>query len=74
MQKLNKYQKIIKYLVSDVSKNYIDDLEQELYVKLLEILNNNDNKIVNIDNYIFIALRNKKYEFLNKQKKKHMFL
>lgn len=61
---VKKYEKQINYLLRDVDDFIKDDLKQELTVLLFNIKTTNK-KIKNIDNYIFISLKNRKNKFLN---------
>lgn len=68
---MDKYEKLInifgskiKYICSNYDKSYREDLEQELYLFLFNLTNNlnNNNKIINYENYIYICLKNKAIE------------
>ena len=55
-----KYKKMIDYLICDVENDDKEDLKQDLLLKLITLLNSKKKKIINNDNYIFIALKNEK--------------
>lgn len=63
---LDKHLKIISFLVSIYPTYIRDDLRQELLMKLYEILTSKRN-INNLDNYIFISLKNHAINFYQKE-------
>lgn len=62
----NKHLKIISFLISIYPTYIRDDLRQELLMKLYEILTSK-RKINNLDNYIFISLKNHAINFYQKE-------
>ncbi len=61
-----KYLKMIFYFVSKYPKYFKEDLKQELLMKLYEILTIKKD-IYNLDNYIFISLKNRANDVYKKE-------
>ncbi len=61
-----KYLKMVFYFVSKYPKYLREDLRQELLMKLYEILTIKKN-ICNLDNYIFISLKNRASDVYKKE-------
>ena len=61
-----KYLRMVFYCVSKYPKYYREDLRQELLMKLYEILTN-EKDTHNLDNYIFISLRNRASDVYKKE-------
>lgn len=64
MNNINKWKNTINYLISDINDLYQDDIKQDLYMFLINFQEPSD--ITNIDNYIFISLRNMKFTLVRK--------
>lgn len=65
---INTFGSKIKYICSNYDQSYREDLEQELYLFLINLANNlNNNKIVNYENYIYICLKNKAVQLYKSQ-------
>lgn len=63
-----RYEKMIDVMVSNFKNQYREELKQDLYLYLLNnFQNKNFSNAKNLDNYIFICLKNKaKYEYKSK--------
>lgn len=68
--KIENYQKMINYVVNTIKTNYKEDLKQELNLYLLLLISKIDiKKIKNLDNYIFVSLKNKAKEWIKQENK-----
>lgn len=68
--KIENYQKMINYVVNTIKTNYKEDLKQELNLYLLLLMSKIDiKKIKNLDNYIFVSLKNKAKEWIKQENK-----
>ena len=69
------FDNIIDVIVSKYDKSYRDDLKQDLYLFLIEKLNDSVlDKVKSKNDYIFISLKNKAVELMKKEydKNKHI--
>lgn len=68
-QTINIHLNAINYLTSSIDSNIKEDVYQELLLYLLSLINSLqvNNKIINMDAYIFICLKNYRNKLLKKK-------
>ena len=68
-----KITRIMNVILSKYNKKYHEDLQQELFLKLLEILNKNQN-IKSLYSYIFIALKNHAIKYIKEETERNNYV
>ena len=64
---------MIDVIISKYNQKFHDDLKQELFLKTLELINNNI-KTKSFESYLFVALKNHAYKYVKQETKQNDYI